>query len=177
MNNEELLEACLRKQASAQKLLYERFSGTMMGICLRYVDSYEEAQDVLQEGFVKVFNKLKSFSGKGSFEGWIKKIIVNTALDYLRSIKNERFTVDIDDVGYKLYNNAEVIEKMDANSLLILIKSLPVGYRTVFNMYAIEGYSHKEIGMELGISESTSKSQFSRAKNILQKRLEKTNTK
>lgn len=175
MNDEELLEACLRKQAKAQKLLYERYSGTMMGICLRYVDSYEEAQDVLQEGFIKVFIKLKSFSGKGSFEGWIKKIMVNTALDYLRSIKTERFNVDIEEVAYKLSKNAEILENLHANSLIKLIKSLPIGYRTVFNMYAIEGYTHKEIGLELGISENTSKSQFSRAKVILQKKLEKFN--
>ena len=175
MNNEELLEGCLRKQASAQKMLYERFSGSMMGVCLRYVDSYEEAQDVLQEGFIKVFKKIRSYSGKGSFEGWIKKIIVNTALDYLRTIKSDRFNVDIEDVSYKLYNDAQIIENMEADSLLNLIKALPIGYRTVFNMFAIEGYTHKEISIELGISENTSKSQLSRAKLYLQKQVEKTN--
>lgn len=172
MDNEELLEGCLRKQARAQKLLYEKFSGIMMGVCMRYMDSREEAQDVLQEGFIKVFMNIRSYSGKGSFEGWMKKIMVNTALDYLRTTKVERFHMNIDDVDYKLSRKAGIIENMNANSLLELIKTLPVGYRTIFNMYAIEGYSHNEISKKLKISVNTSKSQYFRAKNILQKKLE-----
>lgn len=175
MENDELLEGCLRKQARAQKLLYEKFSGAMMGICLRYLDSREEAQDVLQEGFIKVFKNIGSYSGKGSFEGWIKKIMVNTALDYLRTIKAERFHLNIEDVDYKLSKKAGIIENLNAESLLQLIQTLPLGYRTIFNMYAIEGYSHKEISAQLGISVNTSKSQYSRAKTILQKKLENSN--
>lgn len=175
MENDELLEGCLRKQARAQKLLYEKFSGAMMGICLRYLDSREEAQDVLQEGFIKVFKNIGSYSGKGSFEGWIKKIMVNTALDYLRTIKAERFHLNIEDVDYKLSKKAGIIENLNAESLLQLIQTLPLGYRTIFNMYAIEGYSHKEISVQLGISVNTSKSQYSRAKTILQKKLENSN--
>lgn len=172
MNNDELLEGCLRQQAEAQKLLYEKFSGIMMGICIRYVDSREEAEDILQEGFIKVFTNLSNFSRKGSFEGWIKKIMVNTALDYLRTIKGERFHLNVDDVEHKLYVKSVVVANLNVQSMLEVVQTLPLGYRTIFNMYAIEGYSHKEISTELGISVNTSKSQYSRAKLILQKRLE-----
>ena len=175
MDNDELLEGCLRQQAKAQKLFYEKFSALMLGICVRYVDSFEEAQDVMQEGFIKVFKNLGTFGGKGSLEGWIRRIMVNTALDYLRTIKHERFQLNVDDVHDKLYAKSDVIGNLNADSMLELIKTLPVGYRTVFNMYAIEGYSHREISDELGISVNTSKSQYSRAKTILQKKMEELN--
>ena len=172
MSDEEMLEGCKANQEKAQKYLFQRYSRVMTGVCLRYADSYEEAQDIVQDAFIKVFKKIGTFSGKGSLEGWIRRIMVNTSLDYLRSIKNERFNVNVDDVSFKLKDNQQVVSSMQADDLLKIIRTLPRGYRTVFNMYAIEGYSHKEIAEELDISENTSKSQYSRARALLQKKLE-----
>jgi RNA polymerase sigma-70 factor (ECF subfamily) len=172
MSEEEMLRGCQANEEQAQKFLFDKYSRIMTGVCLRYADSYEEAQDIVQDGFIKVFKKIKMFSGKGSLEGWVRRIMVNTSLDYLRSIKNERFNVDIDDVSYKLKEDEAINSELNKEDLLQLVQSLPVGYRTVFNMYAIEGYTHREIGDELNISENTSKSQYSRARGILQKKLE-----
>jgi len=155
----------------AQRYLYERYKRVMTGVCMRYADRYEEAQDIVQNGFIKVFKKLDSFSGKGSLEGWIRRIMVNTALDHLRSNKAERFNVNIDDVDYKLQKDELILDALQAQDLLELIQTLPVGYRTVFNLYAIEGYAHKEIAEELDISENTSKSQYSRARALLMKKI------
>ena len=149
----------------------------MTGVCMRYADRYEEAQDIVQDGFIKVFKKIETFTGKGSLEGWIRRIMVNTALDHLRRTKAERFNVSVDDVEFKLKDKQEIIASMQADDLLKIIRTLPVGYRTVFNMYAIEGYTHKEIAKELDISENTSKSQYSRARALLQKKLEEVNIK
>lgn len=175
MSDEEMLDGCKNNDEQAQKYLFDKYSRIMTGVCLRYVDRYEEAQDLVQDGFIKVFKKIGLFSGKGSLEGWIRRIMVNTSLDYLRSIKNERFNTNIEQVSYKLKEGETINSELNAEDLLKLVKSLPVGYRTVFNMYAIEGYSHKEIGKELKISENTSKSQYSRARGILQKKLTQLN--
>lgn len=177
MNDEDMLAGCQENNENAQKHLFERYARIMTAICLRYVDSYEEAQDVVQNGFIKVFKKINTFSSKGSLEGWIKRIMVNTSLDYLRKIKHERFHLSIEDVDYRLRDQEEIIESMQADDLLKVIQTLPTGYRTVFNMYAIEGYSHKEIAEKLEISENTSKSQYSRARTLLQKKLEQQNVK
>lgn len=172
MNEEEMLEGCIANQEIAQKYLFERYSGVMTGVCMRYVDRYDEAQDMVQDGFVKVFKKINTFSGSGSLEGWIRRIMVNTALDYLRKIKNERFNLSIDDVDYSIKEQQIIESSMQAEDLLKIIRTLPLGYRTVFNMYAIEGYTHREIAEKLDISENTSKSQYSRARSLLQKKLE-----
>jgi RNA polymerase sigma-70 factor (ECF subfamily) len=177
MGEEEMLKGCKANKEQAQKFLFEKYSRIMTGVCLRYADTYEEAQDLVQEGFIKVFKKIGMYTGKGSLEGWIRRIMVNTSLDYLRSIKNMRFTVDVEDVQSKLKVEQKVVEELQAEDLLNIIKGLPTGYRTVFNMYAIEGYTHREIGLELDISENTSKSQYSRARVILQKKLEEINYK
>ncbi|MEQ8908968.1 MAG: RNA polymerase sigma factor [Vicingaceae bacterium] len=177
MSDEEMLEGCKAHKEHAQKQLFDRYSGLMTGVCMRYADRYEEAQDMVQDGFIKVFKKIGSFTGKGSLEGWIRKIMVNTALDHLRKRKKERFNVDVDEVEYKLKDEQEIIASLQADDLLKLVQSLPTGYRTVFNMYAIEGYTHKEIANELGVSENTSKSQYSRARSLLQKKLEQLNIK
>jgi RNA polymerase sigma-70 factor (ECF subfamily) len=177
MSDEEMLEGCKANQEHAQKYLFDRYSRVMTGVCLRYADSYQEAQDIVQDAFIKVFKKIGTFSGKGSLEGWIRRIMVNTSLDYLRSIKNERFHVAVDDVKYKLKEDQLIIDSLQAEDLLKIIKTLPAGYRTVFNMYAIEGYSHKEIAEQLNVSENTSKSQYSRARSLLQKKLEEANIK
>jgi RNA polymerase sigma factor (sigma-70 family) len=169
MTDDQLLQGCIEKDLSAQKHLYDRFAKKMMGVCLRYATSREEAQDLLQDGFIKVFDKISSFKGSGSLEGWIKRIMVNTALDNFRKNKNERMHVEIDH-EHMLFNTGDgVHDKLGADDLLKIIQQLPTGFRTVFNLYAIEGYSHKEIGELLGIAESTSKSQYSRARAHLQK--------
>lgn len=177
MSEEEILEGCKANREECQKLLFEKYSRLMTGVCMRYADRYEEAQDIVQDGFIKVFKKIETFTGKGSLEGWIRKIMVNTALDHLRRTKAERFNVSVDDVEFKLKDKQEIIASMQADDLLKIIRTLPVGYRTVFNMYAIEGYTHKEIAKELDISENTSKSQYSRARALLQKKLEEVNIK
>ena len=171
MTDEELVSGCISKNPSAQKLLFERFSRKMMGVCLRYADRGEEAEDMLQNGFIRVFDKIETFRGSGSLEGWIRKIVVNESLTYLRKNKAMRLNVDIDDAKYMIPGNSHVGENMNEKDLLKMIQQLPIGFRTVFNMYAIEGYSHKEIAEQLGISEGTSKSQYSRARAHLQNML------
>lgn len=175
MNDEQLIRDCLSGKTSAQKALYDRFSRKMMGVCTRYAGSYEEAQDILQDGFVKVFEKLGTYSGNGSFEGWIRRIFVNTALDAYRKAKQERVTQDIDDVGFAISSGQDIVSDISAEDLLKILQKIPAGYRMVFNLYVIEGYSHKEIADQLNITESTSKSQFSRARTYLMSVLEKQN--
>jgi len=170
MDEEQLVKKCLEKDALAQKQLFEFYSRRMMGVCLRYSKDSEEAQDVLQMGFVKVFEKLNMYNFKGSLEGWIRKIIVNTALDNIRKNKKFMNDVEMDKVDYQLHNhNENALDSLSAQDLLKVIQEMPPGFRTVFNMFAIEGYSHKEIAEKLNISVNTSKSQYSRARAHLQK--------
>lgn len=170
MNEEQLVKKCLEGDAIAQKYLFDFYSRRMMGVCLRYAQSSEEAQDVLQMGFIKVFEKLDMYNHQGSLEGWIRKIIVNTALDNIRKNKKMKNNIEMDKVDYQIQNyNENAIDSLSAQDLLKVIQEMPAGFRTVFNMYVIEGYSHKEIAEELNISVSTSKSQFSRARAYLQK--------
>src|ERR1035437_9805074 len=171
MSDEELVSGCISKTPSAQKLLFERFSRKMMGVCLRYADRTEEAEDMLQNGFIRVFEKIETFRGSGSLEGWIRRIVVNESLMYLRKNKAMRLNIDIEDAKYMIPGNSHVGENMNEKDLLKMIRQLSIGFRTVFNMYAIEGYSHKEIAEQLGISEGTSKSQYSRARTHLQNML------
>ncbi|GAB3021400.1 RNA polymerase sigma factor [Niabella terrae] len=150
-----------------QEELYRRFSPKMYAVCLRYASNTEEAQDILQDGFIKIFKKLESFRADGSFEGWIRRIFVNTAIEYFRRKKY------LQPVTEKEENTIEgkyvsVLDELGEKDIMDLIGQLSPGYKTVFNMYVVEGYSHKEIGEMLGISEGTSKSQLSRAKAILQ---------
>lgn len=175
MTDAQLIEGCKEKDLNAQKHLYELFAKKMMGICVRYAKDADEAQDILQDGFIKVFEKIDSFKGTGSLEGWIKKVIVNTALDNFRKTKHERLHVEIDGENNFFKAEEKVYDSLSVKELLKIIQLLPSGYRTVFNLYAIEGYSHKEIGDLLNISESTSKSQYSRAKQQLQKALQTEN--
>jgi RNA polymerase sigma factor (sigma-70 family) len=175
MSDEELVYGCVQKDKLAQEHLFKTFSGRMLGVCARYTDSIEEAEDILQEGFIKVFNKIDGFRNQGSLEGWIKRIMVNTALDAFRKNKNFRYNIDIETIEYTADHHQHAIESMGAKDLLKLIKAMPRGFRTVFNLYAIEGYAHKEIGDMLGITESTSKSQYSRARAYLQKVLQTEN--
>lgn len=169
MTEEQLVKACISGNASAQKEFYDLFAKKMMGVCLRYTNNYEEAQDVLQDGFVKVFTKLSKFVNKGSLEGWVRRIMVNTALDHYRKNKKFQKDVEIDAISFKLEKQEFIIENINAKDLLKIIQTIPEGYRVVFNLFAIEGYSHKEIAEQLGVTESTSKSQYSRAKKMLRK--------
>lgn len=148
------------------------YAPKMMGVCLRYMKDQAQAEDVLQDGFVKVFTKLEKYTGNGSLEGWVRRIMVNTALDELRKTNKFKSNVSMDDVDYKVESDTDVLSSLLEEDLLKLIQEMPDGYKTVFNMFAIEGFSHKEIGKKLGVSENTSKSQYSRAKAYLRTKVE-----
>ena len=172
MTDEQLVKECLQEKAAAQKLLFDRFSRIMMTVCLRYAQDTLEAQDIMQDGFIKVFNSLDKFHHDGSLEGWVKRIMINTALDAYRRNKKRRNALELDDENaMEISDQENVLGDISIKFLLKLIQDLPEGYRMVFNMFAIEGYSHKEIAKELNISVNTSKSQYSRARSYLQKML------
>ena len=171
MDESQLIKGCRKGDRLAQKELYETYSRKMMGVCLRYVNDRETARDLLQDGFVKVFTSMDSYSGAGSFEGWMRKIFVNCALEYLRKSDVLRESTDLDNTAELIQPDSSVISSMSAAELMTLVHELPTGFRTVFNLFAIEGYSHKEISEMLNITESTSRSQFTRAKQMLQKRI------
>lgn len=165
---DELIQGCLRRERNAQKLLYDTYSSKMYGLCYRYVKDSMEAEDVLVTSFMKVFQKIDQFKNQGSFEGWIRKIVVNEALTCLRRKRTMYLETELEQVDYDP-NYKTLSDHLEEEDLLQLVKELPTGYRIVFNMYAIDGYSHKEIAESLGISENTSKSQLSRARTYLQK--------
>ena len=143
----------------------------MLAVCLRYVNDMETARDLLQDGFVRVFTNIHSYTGSGSFEGWLRKIFVYGALEYLRKSDVLRESTDLENSADLVQPDSSAIENLSAAELMKVIQELPAGFRTVFNMFAIEGYSHKEISEILGITESTSRSQFTRARQLLQKRI------
>ena len=164
--------AKLRKNdEKAQKTFYHKLAPKMYGICLRFAASRAEADDILQEGFIRVFAHLKDFRGDGSLEGWVRRTIVNTAINSYKKRIKRGMTIDLRYVYDAGDDGVHIIEKMAADDLMKLISDLPDGYRTVFNLNVIEGYTHKEIGEMLNISENTSKSQLSRARASLQKKL------
>lgn len=173
MDEQTLITDCLKGSPIAQRKLFETFAPKMLSVCLRYMKDGQEAEDVLQDGFIKVFQKLNAYENTGSLEGWIRRIIVNTALDQIRKNARLGYTEDVDEVGYKIENNDFVIEGLMAQDLMKMINQMPEGYKVVFNLFAIEGYSHKEIADLMGISENTSKSQYSRARGYLREKLEK----
>ena len=172
LSESDLIQGCIDENRQMQEILYKRFSPKMYGVCLRYSGNVEDANDLLQEGFIKIFKNLARYRGDGSFEGWMRRIFVNTSIEHFRK-------------KVKLYNVTEVqentIEDVELNALdtmaekdiIILVNELAPGYKAVFNMHVIEGYSHKEIADILGITEGTSKSQLARAKGVLKKSLEK----
>ncbi|MDP5011951.1 MAG: sigma-70 family RNA polymerase sigma factor [Crocinitomicaceae bacterium] len=171
MDDTTLVIECVKGNPRAQRMLFDRFSSKMLGVCLRYAKDSEQADDILQDGFVKVFTKLKDFKNAGSLEGWIRRVMVNTALDQIRKNGKTLGDISVEDVQYKIENNDHIAERLMAEDLLKLINSMPDGYKVVFNMFAIEGYTHNEIADTLGISESTSKSQYSRARAYLRERI------
>ena len=160
MDELQLIEGCRKGERKAQRELYDVYSRKMMGVCLRYVNDRETARDLLQDGFVKVFTNIDSYSGNGSFGGWIRKIFVNCALEYLRKSDVLRDATDLDNTMELVQPSSSALSDLSAAELMKLVHSLPVGFRTVFNLFAIEGYSHKEIGEMLNITESTSRSQY-----------------
>ncbi len=166
----ELIEGCRRKERAAQKAIYEQMAGKMFSLCCRYIKGRMEAEDVLVTAFTKVFDRVDQFKGEGSFEGWVRKIIVNEALSYLRKNKSMYLETDLE-AADREPDLDHLGSQLEAEDLLKLVAELPPGYKIVFNMYAIDGYAHKEIAEELGISENTSKSQLSRARSYLQNKL------
>lgn len=168
MNDQALIQGCLRKDITAQRELYDRYSPKMLAVCHRYAVNREDAEDMLQEGFVKVFLQIGSFEGRGSFEGWIRRIIIHTCINHLK--KNKKFQENLELIhAHGIPTRSEAIPSIvQAKQITECIRLLPVGYRTVLNLFAIEGYSHREIGAILDIEESTSRSQYTRAKNLLE---------
>ena len=166
----DIVTRCQKNDRKAQHALYRLYASKMYGVCLRYYPNQDIAKDILQDGFVKVFEKIKTFRFEGALEGWIRRIMVNTALEYHRK-KKDQWDVDIDNEF--LYSNDHADLGNDYNFLLKVVAGLPKQYQLVFNLYAIEGYSHAEIAKTLKISESTSKSNYSRARAILREKLER----
>lgn len=171
MNEQQLITSCLKGDRLAQKKLYESYARKMMAVCFRYVNDKETAQDLLQEGFVKVFSSLSTYKGVGVFEGWLRRIFVNVSLEYIRKSDVMKWTTDIDEISYRSTDSETALETISAKELMDVIQRLPKGFRTVFNLYAIEGYSHGEIASMLDINESTSRSQYTRAKQLLQQQI------
>ena len=168
MTEEAILQGCLKNQAAAQKELYNRYSPKMLAVCYRFAHNREDAEDMLQEGFIKVFSQIHTFRNQGAFEGWVRRIIVHTCINNLK--KNKRFneSVDILHASSIQVREESVPSIVQAKQIVDCIRILPIGYRTVLNLYAIEGYSHKEISDMLDIEESTSRSQYTRAKQMLE---------
>lgn len=165
------IEGAKRGERRSQKAIYDLLSAKMFAVCLRYMGDREAAEDILQDGFVTLFTKLDSYSGEGSFEGWARKIFVNTALMSLRKKDALRNSEDVDAAWNITSDDPSAIQRIGYNDLIRMISSLPPGFRTVFNMYIIEGYSHKEIAEALDISETTSRSQLQRARMLLQNKI------
>ncbi|MES2587606.1 MAG: sigma-70 family RNA polymerase sigma factor [Bacteroidota bacterium] len=168
-----LINECIKGNSLAQKKLFEKFAPKMMFVCLRYCKDSADAEDVLQEGFIKVFTYLPKYKHEGSFEGWMRRVFVNTCLDFLRKEKQLSTTSSFEDVDYKITDDSLSSDNLEVEDLMKIISKLPKGYQIVFSLFAIEGYSHKEIAELLGISEDTSKSQYFRARTSLKSYLEK----
>lgn len=172
LSDRQLAKGCLRGDALYQKLFFDKYAALMMSLCLRYCDSYEKAQDVLQDAFVTAFEKMDQYSGKGSLGGWFRSITVNTALMAIRKEKRSGMATSLNELEDLRSEDFDVLDKLAVDELLKLVRDMPAGYKTVFNLFAIEGYGHKEIADKLGISESTSKTQFLKARQFLRKQIE-----
>jgi RNA polymerase sigma-70 factor (ECF subfamily) len=177
MNENEIIKGCLKNDRASQKALYEQHYSKMLGVCLRYAKDKDNAKDILHEAFLKVYNNLKNFNGSGSFEGWIRRIMVNTSIDYLRKNKQNYLIVSTVYANEKASAATEEIEEddlllnIDKEDILKAVQDLTPAYRTVFNLYVIEEFTHKEIAELLDISEGTSKSNLSKAKFNLRRNL------
>lgn len=173
MTEKDLIAACIKQNRRAQQLLFDRYSPTMNGTLKRYLKRTEDREDVLVEAFFKVLTNIEQFKGNGSFEGWIRRIVINEALMFLRKKHNFNMTVEIDDVDVPWRSKAQA--ELEAQDILDLLEKLPTGYRTIFNLYVLEGYKHREIAEMLDISINTSKSQLILAKKRMQEMLERVN--
>lgn len=168
MTEEMMLQGCLNNLATAQQALYNRFSPRMLGVCYRYAHNREDAEDMLQEGFIKVYSQIYQFRGSGALEGWIRRIIVHTCINVIKRNKKFSDSVDLIYASSIQINENNIPSMLQAKQVVECIRLLPIGYRTVLNLYAIEGFSHKEIGAILDIEESTSRSQYTRARALLE---------
>lgn len=162
-----LLAACRRHEPAAQRQLYARYAGLLLGVARRYTGALDEAEDILQEAFIKVFTRLKEFRGEGSLEGWMRRIVVNTALNHWQSGQRRRQQLPLDEAPEPSSADADAFDRLGVAEVLALMEQLPDGCRLVLNLYAVDGYSHGEIAELLGIQESTSKAQLSRARKQL----------
>ncbi len=162
-----LIDACLRCEEAAQKQLYDTYAKQMLGVCYRFTKSIEDAEDVLQEGFIRVFRNLDKYKGEGELGAWIRRIMVNAALNFLKKHQAYRDELIIREEHMHPVSDANPAVTLQAKELVHLVRQLPAGYQTIFNLYAVEGYSHVEIGKMMGISEGTSRSQYMRARNLL----------
>ncbi|MCK9421976.1 MAG: RNA polymerase sigma factor [Bacteroidales bacterium] len=167
----DLVARCLKREMASQQLLYRRFAPKMFGICLRYAGNTTDAEDILQEGFLRVFNKLHHYRGEGSLEGWICRTMINTTINFYRKQMKFHQEVDLKEATLNATISEDALSILTKEELLKVIHELPVGFRTVFNLFVMEGYSHHEIGAMLGIPENTSKSQLHRAKVLIRRRL------
>lgn len=167
--DQRLAKQCKKGDRKAQRELYDKYSPQMLSVCRRYVQTVEDAEEVLSNAFIKVFRKIDQYSGEGPLGAWVRRIMVNESLNFIRYKKN--LFVEIEEENHRSFSHTNVQDQLNADHLMALVMELPLGYRTVFNLYGIEGYNHKEIGEMLGISENTSKSQLSKARKHLQQKL------
>ncbi len=170
MTEEELIKGCIREERSCQQKLYKTYAGKMLVVCMRYTRNRQEAEDVLQDGFIRIFDNMKKFAFNGSFEGWVRRIMINCALRNFRKSSYQKEQIGIAD-DYDIPTDATIYDKLSEQELLKIIDELPEGYKMVFNLYAIEGFSHKEIADMMEINEGTSRSQLNKARKYLQKKL------
>ena len=174
MSDQQIIDGCARHERKAQKILYEKYSRLLMGVCMRYAIDKAEAEDILQDSFLKIFYGIKDFSGSGSFIGWMRKVAVNTAITFYHKNLKYRYHSEIEEyVSVETGVTSFEEDFYTSDELYKVLNELPAGYRMVFNLYAVEGYKHKEIAEMLGIDTNTSKSQYSRAKAVLRDKLEK----
>jgi RNA polymerase sigma factor (sigma-70 family) len=174
LGEKELILMCAKGDRRCQNILYEHFAPKMMAVCYRYSRSREDAEDTLMEGFLKVFDNIKQFRNEGSFEGWVRKIMVNTAITKFNKTNTLSVVVNIESIHYGIKADDTIFEEMGAKQLMEMIQQLPPAYQMVFNLYCFEGMKHKEIAEKLGVSEGTSKSNLFDARAILKKTIEKT---
>src|SRR5665213_1891046 len=173
VSDEELIRSCIAGIPAFQRILYKRFASKMLTVCMRYASSREEAEDILQDGFIIVFDKLKQFKMEGSFEGWIRKIMVNKAIESFHNSSRLQPLLDIEDVEDNFVSEETILSTIAANDLLKMIQELPPVYKMVFNLHVFEQMTHKEIAAKLGIAEGTSKSNLSDARTLLKKKIQK----
>ncbi|HOP00519.1 MAG TPA: RNA polymerase sigma factor [Bacteroidales bacterium] len=174
MSDQQIIEGCAKHERKAQQRLYDKYSRFLLGVCLRYASDRAEAEDILQDSFVKIFFNIDEFTGTGSFTGWLRKVAVNTAITYYHKNLKYRYHLEIEEyVSLETGVNSFEDDFFTSDELFKVLNELPAGYRMVFNLYAVEGYHHKEIAAMLGIDINTSKSQYSRARAVLREKLEK----